>query len=449
MLKLYKAKGRIRYLVALLIIIASLTNILYANGGPMESAPITKTGNIQLIKKSNITIKEESIDISIDGDYLEVKVVYHLKNNSAEDKVKYGFPVEHQIGEQDEYANMDTINGFKMYDGDKPLNIKEEFISEENVEKQSFYNEYKNLKDIYINKTIKKWFITELAFKAGEEKILTVHYTVRSQFCDWGISGIFFEAFDTNFFTYDLTPAGNWGSGIVQNFRFALDANKLIACGGKVAKLNLEGYRLEKGIYSFEKKDFDLSKQQRISFVYDNTNFKKTNEINRARLDNKYIKSIRTSSCLGERYSSKNMFDGSLNTAWVEGVKGIGKREWIEVEFTKGINLGAICIANGYLKSDSVYKNNGKIKNVMIERYYKGKLVQEPEQLHKSIDIRKYNELNKNYYGNYIDILSDTEGFNMVDKVRITILDAYKGEKYEDTCISELFLIGHVMGTAE
>jgi hypothetical protein len=57
-------------------------------------------------------------------------------------------------------------------------------------------------------------------------------------------------------------------------------------------------------------------------------------------------------------YSVARLFDGRLDTAWVEGAPGEGDGEWVELAFEKPLPLEGFVIVPGYAKSeDTFYKN--------------------------------------------------------------------------------------------
>ena len=58
------------------------------------------------------------------------------------------------------------------------------------------------------------------------------------------------------------------------------------------------------------------------------------------------------------RYSVKNLFDGKLETAWVEGAKGDGKGEWVEVEFPDAVEVDGFLLAPGYGRSAELFAAN-------------------------------------------------------------------------------------------
>lgn len=126
-------------------------------------------------------------------------------------------------------------------------------------------------------------------------------------------------------------------------------------------------------------------------------------------------------------HSAYKLLDGRMDTAWVEGVDGVGVGEGVIFSFDESVELGAIKIANGYFKSQKTYDNNGKVSSVYIELSNGG-------YFDKALT-------NQNYKGvgstEYTDTIEFEEGTN-TEYVGLIIADAYKGLKYDDTCISEI-----------
>lgn len=70
---------------------------------------------------------------------------------------------------------------------------------------------------------------------------------------------------------------------------------------------------------------------------------------------------------LGE-YGAHNLFDGDINTAWVEGVKGHGTGEHIIIEAGKQLPSG-ITIHNGYQKTERLYRMNSRPRKLELSLY--------------------------------------------------------------------------------
>jgi len=126
-------------------------------------------------------------------------------------------------------------------------------------------------------------------------------------------------------------------------------------------------------------------------------------------------------------YRSDKSYDGKNDTAWCVGNNGVG--EWIKFYFRPGPayirevlkgkrNVHKINIMNGFAANKKLYYENNRIKKMKVE-------FDEGER--RIIEFK--------------DGVFDYQSFkfNIRSKwVKLTILEIYKGTKYNDTCISEL-----------
>jgi hypothetical protein len=133
-------------------------------------------------------------------------------------------------------------------------------------------------------------------------------------------------------------------------------------------------------------------------------------------------------------YNEKNLYDEDFKTSWVEGVKGYGIGE--KITFTlEDVYAGAtgIIITNGYSKSPTAWKNNSRVKKLKL-----------------SVDGEPKYILNlKDQMGDQVfrweeDGAVNEDGDKLVGTFTVTleILDVYKGDKYDDTAISEVLFLG-------
>lgn len=143
-----------------------------------------------------------------------------------------------------------------------------------------------------------------------------------------------------------------------------------------------------------------------------------------------YVNNIVASSTLksqgSKNYRATNLRDWNHETAWVEGVKGHGIGQWIEYQ---GIDdeeepIWAICILNGYVKSDKAWRENGRVKRLKVYCNGKPKCIFE---LQNSRSLQSFK----------------VEGLfgSRVKTLRFEILDVYPGTKFQDTVISEILLL--------
>ncbi len=152
------------------------------------------------------------------------------------------------------------------------------------------------------------------------------------------------------------------------------------------------------------------------------------------------IKSIKASSVLIERsrsgeeikydesqlrntffiYYTGSLFINDYKRAWAEGVSGPGIGEYLDIEFT--LPTDHMMVLNGYvnLTRMDLYTANNRVKTAIIES-----------------DNPRF----KIEY-TFDDAVSFSEiSFpEQTNKVRMTIKDVYKGTKYDDTCITAIYL---------
>lgn len=122
-------------------------------------------------------------------------------------------------------------------------------------------------------------------------------------------------------------------------------------------------------------------------------------------------------------YKADNIHDFSLRTAWVEGVNGQGIRESITFRFAKqSPPVTTVEIYNGYMKSDKVWQDNSRVK-----------------QLKLYVNDKPYALLNlKDIKSKQIFAIDTLQGVDKALYLKFEIVDVYKGDKYDDVAISEI-----------
>lgn len=105
---------------------------------------------------------------------------------------------------------------------------------------------------------------------------------------------------------------------------------------------------------------------------------------------------------------------------WVENVSGYGIGEYVEIKYSGERQLDYLLIANGYFSIDKpyLYKQNSRVKQIKVTGLKSGN-----EKILDVLDTPHPQTVD-------ISFLETQEPF------RVTIMDVYKGTKYEDTCIN-------------
>lgn len=441
MKRFYKTiKLRLVSKLLVLTILISVPLNVFANGGPIDGSAVIRTGNIQMVQQKDITLDEENLSIKSEGGHINFKVIYKLTNHGKAGYVDYAFPVDYFLT-----GNNDTeeIYGFKIRDGNTILNvtqkkevetIKVNWAGMGNIQNRNFP------KGITAQR---KWSLTRIYFPTNTSKIITVNYQL-FQAC-WGYK-YFEKRFDDLpdiLFLYSLYPAKNWGNGIIKKFKTIIDFSDDAKRGFGLKNINLKQFTIKNGIYTLKADNFDLSKNKDIQItlksVFPIKNFVKKNEY---QIDVEKTGALIASSTLKGNYMAKNLLDGSLETTWA-GTKGVG--DSVEINL-KDVEMNYIGIINGNTKNKEAYENYGKVKKLKVE-IDEVKNSNKIEKITKIIDLENKafekistaRFLDELFYIDYVTV--DVFGNPKIRKVKLTILDTYKGKKYKNACISELLLL--------
>ena len=128
-------------------------------------------------------------------------------------------------------------------------------------------------------------------------------------------------------------------------------------------------------------------------------------------------------------YIAKNANDLSYKTAWVEGKSDEGIGEYLEYYFkNKSPRITKIIISNGYMKSDTTWKNNNRVKKLKF--YVNG----------KEYGILNLNDSKTDQVFEIGTFGHNQNGSDLI--LKFEILEVYKGDKYNDTAITEIYFDG-------
>lgn len=146
----------------------------------------------------------------------------------------------------------------------------------------------------------------------------------------------------------------------------------------------------------------------------------------------KRLKEVHASSTLsykGQDFGPRRAFDGSSESAWCEGSKGI-KGDWIEVTFTAPTTLAEISVEGGFYLNDKTLIKNGRVRKLRITTdtgwSKEAEIPYVPERMHTS----------KRFKVRSTPLPTPPES----SSIRFEIIDADKGHTTSDVCISEIRL---------
>ena len=144
------------------------------------------------------------------------------------------------------------------------------------------------------------------------------------------------------------------------------------------------------------------------------------------------IDSVTASSALADRYAAEKAHDFSIVTAWVEGVEGNGEGEYIKYAFPGTCpRITTVLIHNGYVKNWDVWRNNGRVKKLLM--YYNDK----PYVILHLQDTANLQSFDVGILGH-----EERSDASPAWSIKFEILEVYPGEKYDDTVITEIYFDG-------
>ena len=155
------------------------------------------------------------------------------------------------------------------------------------------------------------------------------------------------------------------------------------------------------------------------------------------------------------KYGSTNLSDTDPATCWAEGSENNGTGEYIWMTIPE--NISTIRIRNGYQKSETIYNANNRPKKIEFELFASYELSGYVTESHNGFCISKsitstsvvledklgYQDIQLGFdWSEIYDHLSNDRTFDK-DRfiLKIKILDIYKGNKWNDACISDINIV--------
>ena len=203
------------------------------------------------------------------------------------------------------------------------------------------------------------------------------------------------------------------------------------------------------------------------SFSFNNIDIKHFDEISlKSNKNNSYVEFFVSELKSNNKYPSENLFDGYLKTCMVVGNSVKTNSIYIKIPNDISINELILNIFSGYGKSKKLYSANSRPKTIrisifsafttegyvsenstkyLIKKYQNDKIFQlsdtfSVQHLKLNFDenkLKSFQEKNLKDCENLLGKISSK--IKTAFLIRLEILDIYKGNKYDDVCISELF----------
>jgi hypothetical protein len=155
------------------------------------------------------------------------------------------------------------------------------------------------------------------------------------------------------------------------------------------------------------------------------------------------------------KYGTTNLGDTDPTTCWAEGSESDGSTEFIRLTIPE--NTLCLRIRNGYQKSETIYNANNRPKNIEFELFacyeptgyvtesHNGFFISELLATTSTIlkDTLGYQNVKLDF--NWTEINEEMSRGHTFEKdrfvLKIKIIDVYKGNKWNDACISDINVV--------
>jgi hypothetical protein len=414
--------------------------VSFANGAPIARSFFEQTGNIVAVREPGIDLQQETLQIVIDGDWVTVHAEYLLHNSKQAATVAYGFPVD--FTNPDWCSDCDDVNEEEKSRLGPPLrDVRIEANGKQLVTREIT----EPIGSDTPPRFIRTWIISDLPFSAAEHSTVTVSYRVRSELYDSVWSTNFAPSYSNRTFRYVLNPSGHWGDGQVERLDISIDIAKLVQFGGKLGTVAPAGHSREGDQLRWQLSNVDLRKLPDLQLEYDESARLLSEFIARERLPSAAITGARASSTLQDptetgRHDISKVLDGDPGTAWCEGAAGDGAGQTLTFNFRAGVTVDGVGVLNGYTKSAGVYSGNGRAAR-MTAAITRARA--DPSQISASLPNRDFRQLHRQAWAPFIDWIVDAPYSGEMGEITLTLDAATSGGKHADTCISEVYFIGH------
>jgi uncharacterized protein DUF4424 len=439
-----------RFLAFLCALTASLwASTALANGGGYAFG-VKFTGGVSPFQASGtegVQIVEEQLDIQLRRMDAAVVVRYSMRNPSDDPvKVRFGFPVEASLDPDwdspregdSEYAkyqrehleeNYQQLRNYQVSLDGAP--VKAEFAFEPFAR-----GLVKPFPGSEVFKSIAGWMISEATFPPTATVILEIRYAA-----DHFKSGIFVsedDRADPSTFVYRLSTGAVWrgpiakGTVTIRADGIPADEVEIVAPRGRF-KRDSRGWTwsfkdlkptladditvrptpafLEVGAYSEREKGS-------LSFIERAGAWGMSHQRYKAKASSTLPPSKDYS------YDAKNVGEENTKSPWCEGVPGNGVGEWLQLSPAKAAPLLGIGILPGVVAGGGpeLFKANGSPTRIEV-------LLNDDHRFVATLGDKVANQ--------FIPVI----GYGKpVSKMRLTLLEARPGSKFEDTCITRVLL---------
>lgn len=406
----------------------------FANGGGYFRGGVERAGDVvgfEPKETEKIRILDEKLTVALGPKSADVEVRYLMRNETDKKvKVRFGFPVEESFDDDDFMDREMKERDRKAIAAGKLKYCENYTITAEGRSIPAKWQAEENAGDDKRFKGIAGWLVSEITFAGGEEKPVMICFRSSYPLGAWSVSDDTSEG--AGLFRYRLSSAACWagtiGTGRITLKPAGIDPRELKVLK-PVSRFKQEG---ENWVWNFENLEPTLADDIEIEARPEIRGHHSSDETSRyiERGSRWFIShrnyEIQASSTLppadGHSYDAGNLKGLGDDRVWSEGAKGSGAGEWLELKPVAPKPLAAVEIWPGFARSEALFQANARPKKIMVtlngEHQFSADI---PDAMDSHrIPIRGYTK--------------------PVKTIRLTFQEVWPGKKFEDLCISGIWL---------
>ncbi len=404
---------------------------LFANGGGYFRGGVERAGDVigfEPEETAKIRIVDEKLTVDLGAAAAEVEVRYLMRNETDKKvNVRFGFPVEESFdrdmngGEADvgKVKSLKYCQNYAISAAGKPITSKWQEETKPSTDKRF--------------DGIAGWLVSEIEFAAAEEKPVLIRFRSAYPLNEWSVSSK--VSTDSALFNYRLSTAAVW-AGTIGTGKITLRPVGIPAEDLKVIKpVNRFKKVGDNWVWEFEDleptlaDDLEIEAQPRIgSFPVSYAKDDGSNYVSRgdqwtmAHVNYQVAASSTLLASESDSYAAANVKDMDREKAWCEGTDGAGVGEWLELKPAVAKPLAGIEMFPGYFKSEELFRANARPKLVRVDLNGEHSFTAAVPDDRATcwIPIRGYGQ--------------------PVKTIRLTFLEVWPGDKFEDLCVSGIRL---------
>ncbi len=403
------------------------------NGGGYFRGGVERAGDVTLFEPEGtekIRIVDERLTVDLGAAAAEVEVGYLMRNETDQKvKVRFGFPVEESFDRE----LMVPVGEDGSKKSDSPKYCQNYAIS---ASEKPIHSKWREEAKPSIDKRfagIAGWLVSEITFAAGEEKPVLIRFKSVYPSEVWSVSGN--ESTSPAIFKYRLSTAAVW-AGTIGTGKITLRPVGIPAEDLKVIK-PVNRFKKVGNNWVWEFEDLeptladDLEIQAQPAMGSRPVSYAKNDGSRYVSRGDRWTMShvnyqVSASSTLSasdnHSYAAANVKRVDREHAWCEGADGAGVGEWLELKPAVAKQLANIEMEPGYSKSEELFRANARPKKVKVDLNGEHSFTAAvPDDMATCwIPIRGYDK--------------------PVKTIRLTFLEVWPGEKFEDLCVSGIRL---------